>query len=154
MAHSTLVNIPLEIRERIYQNLLTRTHDPSSTPGPKAVPASPLCALLTLNRHIHAEILSFLKSQLLVLFKTNNARFVINTLKDQGGETGPFAFVSQLRSADWSTQKSTANAPIAMELEHYYLGVEGDVDSLAAFLVPASKLKTMVDAQSGSNLSE
>ncbi|KAL5392861.1 hypothetical protein DPSP01_000556 [Paraphaeosphaeria sporulosa] len=144
MAHPSLSGLPLEIRERIYESLLTNT--PSSTAGPSSVPASPLCTLLTLNRQIHAEIIAFLKSQLLVLLKTNDPEFISKTLTTQWGPS-TMTFVSQLRSSDFSVQKDAANAPIAMELDFHMFISDKEATSTAAFLVPASSLKMMVDAQ-------
>ncbi|KAF2445936.1 hypothetical protein P171DRAFT_431311 [Karstenula rhodostoma CBS 690.94] len=142
MAHPSLTGIPFELRERIFEYLLSHTPTPSPTPAP----ASPLCALLTLNRQIHAEIIAFLRSQLLVLIKTNDEEFIGKSLDATWGPT-PMLFLSQLRSRDLSIQKSAANAPIAMELEFYMFMSDKDATSTAAFLVPARELATVVDAQ-------
>ncbi|KAL5436462.1 hypothetical protein PMIN06_010844 [Paraphaeosphaeria minitans] len=146
MAYPSLTGLTLELRERIYESLLTHAPNSSFTPGPASAPASPICALLTLNRQIHFEITTFLKSRLLVLLKTNDPEFISKTLTTQWGPS-TMTFVSQLRSADLSTLKSAANAPVAMELDFYMFMPGKETTSTAAFLVPASSLKTMVDAQ-------
>ncbi|KAL1597248.1 hypothetical protein SLS60_008832 [Paraconiothyrium brasiliense] len=179
MAHKHLLGIPIELRERIYKSLLTHNPTSSST----LAPASPICALLTLNHQIHAEIISFLQSQLLVLLKTNDKDFISKTLDttwdstakplmsqlhsgdltiiksaagshiaiskmtDTPRESIAMPFVSQLRSRDLTIQKNASKAPIAMELEFYILMPNKEPDSYAAFLIPASSLKTMVGAQ-------
>ncbi|KAJ4346518.1 uncharacterized protein N0V89_010449 [Didymosphaeria variabile] len=177
MARPSLMGIPIELRERIYKYLLTHTPTSSST----LAPASHICALLTLNHQIHAEIISFLQSQLLVLLKTNDKDFISKTL-DTDSTAVPFIsqlrsgnltiiktannshiaisktphtsresiampFVSQLRSRDLTIQKNASKAPIAMELNYYIFMPDKELDSYAAFLVPASSLKAMVGAQ-------
>ena len=138
----SFTDIPLELRERLYASLLTYTPTPGSNPAP----SSPLCTLLTLNRQIHAEIIAFLKSQLLVLLKTNDKDFIKHTLDtDWGPAETPL--LSQLCSRDGAVVKNYANAPIAMELDFYMYMSRNATDSHGAFLVPASSLKAMVQAQ-------
>lgn len=142
MAAPSFTSIPLELRERVYANLLTYFPTPGSTPAP----SSPICALLTLNRRTHAEISEFLKRQLLVLLKTNDKDFIKHTLDIEWGPT-KVPLVSQLCSHDGAVVKSSANAPISMELEFYMYMTSNEADSYAAFLVPASSLNIMVRAQ-------
>jgi hypothetical protein len=135
-------DVPIEIRERVYADLLTYFPTPSSN----AAPSSPICALLTLNRQIHAEIITFLQSQLLVLLRTNDEKFIEQTLDTTWGSTTT-PVVSQLRSRDGAIKKSCSNAPIAIELEFYMYMSDREPDSYGAFLIPVSSLKSMVDVQ-------
>jgi hypothetical protein len=145
MALPSLTGLPLELRERIYSSLLTFTPTSTST----SAPASPLCTLLTLNRQIHTEIITYLKSHLLVLLTTNDPEFIEKTLAPIWGHTTSIPILSQLRSLDGTVNKNPANAPIAMELEFYMFMSSKEATSSAAFLLPAASLKDMADAQGG-----
>lgn len=138
----SFTGIPLELRERIYTDLLTYIPAPSSG----SAPSSPICTLLSLNRQIHTEIIKFLQSQLLVLLKTNDKKFIENTLKTTWGSTTT-PVVSQLCSSDGNIRKMCSNAPIAMEFEFYMYMSDQEADSYEAFLIPISSLKIMADTQ-------
>lgn len=143
MVHPSLIGIPIELRSRIYSHLLSHT----STSTSSSAPASPLCALLILNRQINAEIITYLKSQLLVLLRTNDEKFISQTLASDGLWQPALPFLSQLRSCDSAIRKNPANAPIAMELEFYKFMSDKEADSFAAFLIPASSLEALAKGQ-------
>jgi hypothetical protein len=125
-------NIPITIRERIYDELLTF----STTQAP----SSPLCNLLFLNRQIHSEVIQFIKAQLPVLIKTNDSEFVEKILAERGG----LSIISQLRSEDGSISRSMAAPIVSMEIEMIMYHNHLEVTSFAAFLLPARYTKELL----------
>ncbi|KAJ4303742.1 hypothetical protein N0V90_002643 [Kalmusia sp. IMI 367209] len=124
----------------------TRSSLSNLPPGSTNAPSSPLCTLLTLSRQIYAEANSFLRSQLLVLLKTNDKAFIQKTLDEDWGQSR-VSLVSQLRSRDGTITKNASSAPVAMELDFYMYHNDQDTESYAAFLIPASSVKTMAQVQ-------
>jgi tetratricopeptide (TPR) repeat protein len=137
---SSFSNIPCEIRERVYAKLLT-CPKPSASEGGKA-PSSPLCNLLFLNKQIHEEIKTFLKSQLCVLIKTNDPEFIQKILKD---DAAPLPIVSQLRSNNGMVQQSASGAPIAMEVDLYMYHNHLSSESSPAFMIPAESIHPLLE---------
>ena len=59
MTATSLNNLPITIREQIYDDLLTFSTTHSTAKG--QAPSSTLCNLLFLNRQIHEEVIGFIK---------------------------------------------------------------------------------------------
>ena len=138
MAVSSLLSLPVTIRERIYAELLTY---PSTTPITEGrAPSSALCSLLFVNHQFKGEILTFLESQLCVLIKTNDPKFVNDILKDRN----ELLLISQLHSKDSTVQKEATTASVGMELDLYMYHNHLDAVSFPAFLVPAKSIKQLL----------
>jgi hypothetical protein len=141
MLDSKFLLAPYTVREQIYAALLTC--EPSITTEKKKAPSSPIGKLLRLNRQIHDEVVRFMRSQLCVLIRTNNSSFIQDIVKDKKKR---LPIISQLQSEDGTTHKDVSTAPVAMELEFYMfvndLALSG---SSAAFLLPASSIKPLLD---------
>lgn len=138
MAAISFENVPITIRERVYDELLTFSTNQSTVRG--RAPSSALSKLVFLNRQIHAEIINFLRRQLPVLIKTNDPEFVKKIL----GERKGVQIISQLRSEDGAISKQIAESLTSMELEMYMYHNHLDATSFAAFLLPASSIKELL----------
>jgi hypothetical protein len=139
MTAASFENVPVTIRERIYDELLTFSTTQSTDKG--RAPSSILCSLLFLNRQIHAEVIGFTKAQLPVLIKTNDPEFVEKIVGERKGPKPNYSFISQSRSANGSILKRIAGSLISMEIEMYMCHNHLDGESFAAFLLPASSMK-------------
>jgi hypothetical protein len=135
---SPFLDLPITIREQVYHELLT--YPASSTTPEDTTPSSPICRLLTLNHQIHGEITQFLKSQLCILIKTNDEKFLRHILR---GKHHRSPLISQLRSQDGTISKDIGKAPIAMEVDFYTFRNSLEAVSSAAFLIPATSIKTL-----------
>jgi hypothetical protein len=136
---ANFLTVPVTVRKKIVQELLT--YSPSQTTPPNTAPSSPLCRLLTLNRQINEEVTQVLNSQLYILIKTNDPRFIKDILNDRDQR---LPLVSQLRSRDGTINKHVGKAPIALELDFYMFKDDLEATSSAAFLIPASSIKPLL----------
>jgi hypothetical protein len=139
MTVNSFINLPITIRERIYDDLLTFPTTLSTAKG--QAPSSTLCNFLFINRQIHAEVIDFIRSQLPVLIKTNDPEFVEKILSERGG----LPIVSQLRSEDGSISRLMATPLVSMEIEMSMYHNHLEVTSFAAFLLPARSMKELLD---------
>src|SRR5689334_20725505 len=107
MAPATFLSLPVTIREQIYAKLVTYT---PSTSERARMPSSPICKLLLVNRQCYAEVLDFVKSQLLVLIQTNDSDlFVHDIIKEASVRRLPI--VSQLKNESNVAHKDIFKAP-------------------------------------------
>jgi hypothetical protein len=136
---SILLTVPIQIREQIYQDLLTCS--PSRSSPSETARSSPICRLLTLNRQLNDEITQYMKSQLCVLIKTNDPQFIQDILGDKDER---LPLISQLRSLDGRNKKNVTGAIVAMELDLYMFQNDLEATSSAAFLIPAASTKTLL----------
>ena len=131
--------IPFEVRECIYEKILTCPKSATSESG--RAPSSSLCNLLFLSKQLHDEIKTFLRSQLCVLIKTNDPEFVQNVLRDGAP---PLPIISQLWSQDGTVRKSALGAPVAMELDFYTYHNHLPSESSPAFMIPAESIHQLL----------
>lgn len=139
MTATSFNNIPITIREQIYDNLLTFSTIQSTAKG--QAPSSPLGNLLFVNRQIHAEVIDFIRSQLPVLIKTNDPEFVEKILAERGG----LSIISQLRSEDGFVSRQMAIPLVSMEIEMFVYDNHLPVTSFAAFVLPARSTQELLD---------
>jgi hypothetical protein len=135
---SPFLDLPITIREQIYHELLT--YPASNTTPEDTAPSSPICRLLTLNHQIHGEITQFLKSQLCILINTNDEKFLRDILREKHHH---LPLISQLRSQDGTINKDIGKVPIAVEVDFYMFRNSLEAVSSAAFLIPATSIKTL-----------
>jgi hypothetical protein len=136
---SSLLDIPITIREQIYHELLI--YPTSHATSQDSVASSPICRLLTLNRQINEEITQYLRSQLCVLINTNDPKFIRDILREKRQQ---LPLLSQLRSQDGAINKDIGKVPIAMELDFYMFRNDLEAVSSAAFLIPATSIETLL----------
>jgi len=139
MAATPFENVPVTIRERMYDELLTFSTTQSTDKG--RAPSSALCNLLFLNRQIHVEIIGLMKAQLPVLIRTNDPEFVEKIVGERGSTDPSYSFISQLRSEDRAISKRITGSLVSMEVEIYMYHNHLDRQSFAAFLLPARSTK-------------
>jgi hypothetical protein len=149
---NTFLTVPITIREQIYHELLTyipparnvqvlSPDTQSNRSIHEVAPSSPLCKLLTLNRQINEEVFQFISSQLCVVVKTNNPRF-ITTLFDQRMQRLPL--ISQLKSRSGAIQKDFSRFPVAMEWDLCAYRHRLEAESAPCYLMPATSLMPLI----------
>jgi hypothetical protein len=133
------LTVPITIREQIYQDLLT--YSPSRPSPSETASSSTICRLLTLNRQLYDEITQYMKSRLCVLINTNDPQFIQDILEDKDER---LPLISQLQSLDETVKKDVTRAAVALELDFYIFQHDLEATSSAAFLIPASSIKTLL----------
>jgi len=137
MPSCRFLQVPVTIREQIYEELLT--YKAAAPENEASAGAAPICGLLLLNRFIHDEVLSFFRSKLCVLIKTN--AIVSQRLLDEGD----LPIISKLSSNHGATHQDASKFPVAMELDLYLFQHGLSTESFATFIIPASSMQAFIE---------